>query len=695
MDGDATQRFSCLICNDGSEFDSEEHLKDHVVNYHQTTFEKYQTTMAAEKSRFSVKVESAPDRDFQFVACGTDDGSGGAGDPTESLPDDWAERCTFACSACDDFTGTSTAEVNVHLNKAHPGLAESGGKGRYTMSKKVAHQCCVCDSWVPWTSLMLESHLRDKHRTSLAEYARGNAEKISEQLETLAGAASGPPRARPGAKAEAAAGASHEWFDQCTWKCKECGRQGGDVGALREHCEAVHGDPECHENLREAFYCCKVCQEVVLCSRSEIEGHLVGAHNITLAEYSHKFHRAGAESGGARAKEQKRRTPGPKSKTMLIDSDDDDQEAEPDNEPGERIVSKPKLEIKTQQQPGPKSKTLKRSEPRPSPAAVSKEASQSGKGEKDTAWRDACKFACNNCPEETATRNAMKTHCKNKHGNDGATKHYRVTVRAEHVCLLCKRPVLRESKMLTDHMHKSHKFNLLHYEEKHYYPSLKSRAPDTEPPGSDKDTKTSEKDPVPPAKSAKAKPPAAAGKPEESVKPKKIILGKTAPEKPPEPVPHRPKLTTKRKLDFSSGDKENLKESGAGVKKAADAPRPRRAERKSLPPLAAAAKVEQKPKPERRSLNPVATNTKEVEAKESSVKAGGGGREKKSSWPHSVINKTEKLQSKSARGREVSTILRRAERLFTKIVYLATNMQGERRAGDKGLYALNQETTRI
>ena len=46
-------RPSCLICNDGAEFPSEEQLRDHVVNYHQTTFEKYQTTMC------SVKVESA------------------------------------------------------------------------------------------------------------------------------------------------------------------------------------------------------------------------------------------------------------------------------------------------------------------------------------------------------------------------------------------------------------------------------------------------------------------------------------------------------------------------------------------------------------------------------------------------------------------------------------------------------------
>ena len=90
-------------------------------------------------------------------------------------------------------------------------MEPAGGKGRYTMSEKVAHQCCACDSWLPWTSLMLESHLRDKHRLTLAEYARGNAEGILRQMEF--------PEA-DGAKADAKAagrrGSSSpaEWFDQ-------------------------------------------------------------------------------------------------------------------------------------------------------------------------------------------------------------------------------------------------------------------------------------------------------------------------------------------------------------------------------------------------------------------------------------------------------------------------------------------------
>ena len=74
-----------------------------------------------------------------------------------------------------------------------------------------------------------------------------------------------------------------------------------DVSAVRKHCERAHGDPECHQPDREAFYSCRVCEEVILCQRNEIEGHVVGAHNVTLAEYSAKYHAASAtveKSGG-------------------------------------------------------------------------------------------------------------------------------------------------------------------------------------------------------------------------------------------------------------------------------------------------------------------------------------------------------------------------------------------------------------
>ena len=54
--GDAVEsavRPPCHICNDGAEFPSGEELEDHVINYHQTTLEKYQTTMCQ-----GVKVEA-------------------------------------------------------------------------------------------------------------------------------------------------------------------------------------------------------------------------------------------------------------------------------------------------------------------------------------------------------------------------------------------------------------------------------------------------------------------------------------------------------------------------------------------------------------------------------------------------------------------------------------------------------------
>ena len=82
---------------------------------------------------------------------------------------------------------------------------------------------------------MLESHLRDKHRSTLAEYARGNAERILRQMESTdngADAASKPDAvksARGSSKKPEA-----EWFDQCMYECKECGHQGRLFSFCRE-----------------------------------------------------------------------------------------------------------------------------------------------------------------------------------------------------------------------------------------------------------------------------------------------------------------------------------------------------------------------------------------------------------------------------------------------------------------------------
>ena len=79
----------------------------------------------------------------------------------------------------------------------------------------------------------------------------------------------------------------------------------------------------------------------------------------------------------------------------------------------------------------------------------------------------------------------MVAHSKKEHGKDGTTRHYRVSSRVEHECLVCKKPVMHENKNLTDHMHKIHHFNLATYEERHYFPSLKGAKSDTAPPESD------------------------------------------------------------------------------------------------------------------------------------------------------------------------------------------------------------------
>ena len=382
----------------------------------------------------------------------------------------------------------------------------------------------------------------------MAEYARVNAAKILRQMESTGNTADAIAP-KPVAAMKPTKKPESEWFDQ-----------------------------------KDAAYRCQICEEVILCQRSEIEGHLVGAHRLSLEDYSGKYHPKEQEKskGGGRDLSKRKKllkgrtkTPGPKSKTMLVDSDDDDEEEpETENEQSnqEKKKSTPGPKSKTERKtPGPKSKTLKQDEPQAtSDLTIQKENDRPKEAEKvenDTSWRDACKFACNYCSEEMASRYAMVSHCKREHGNDGTTKHYKVASRVEHECLVCKKPVMHENKNLTDHMHKSHKFNLITYEERYYFPSLMGAKSDnnvsseTAQVESKANKKSDElkkqvalpQNPEPPTDgSQKAR--------ESSKKPKKIILVKTASsENAPEEQP-RPRQTSKRKLefsDFSSGNKEN------------------------------------------------------------------------------------------------------------------------------------------
>ena len=89
----------------------------------------------------------------------------------------------------------------------------------------------------------------------------------------------------------------------------------------------------------------------------------------------------------------------------------------------------------------------------------------------EKSWRDACKFTCRVCPKETSKRNDILAHSKKEHGTDGGVKHYFMSKKVNHVCILCKKHVPQETRKLHDHMNKRHALTLATYEEKHYFPS--------------------------------------------------------------------------------------------------------------------------------------------------------------------------------------------------------------------------------
>ena len=206
------------------------------------------------------------------------------------------------------------------------------------------------------------------------------------------------------------------------YECKECGHQVNDVSAVREHCERVHGDPECHQSVRETFYRCQVCEEVILCQRNEIGGRFVGAHNISLAVHhcKKKHGKDGTKHYrvSSRCKCSVCRKPVMHEKKNLID----------------HMHKMHKFNLATYEE-------------------------RVDRGGAELAdWKEGCTFKCKSCDETFSLLSKVMSHYVSSGHGKGTADCNKITVRDIYPCLLC---VPSESKTLNDHMPKKHHNNLV------------------------------------------------------------------------------------------------------------------------------------------------------------------------------------------------------------------------------------------
>ena len=76
------------------------------------------------------------------------------------------------------------------------------------------------------------------------------------------------------------------------------------------------------------------------------------------------------------------------------------------------------------------------------------EAKAADKGGAELAsWKEGCTFKCKSCPFTATLRSDVKKHCIAAGHGKGTTDCYEITVRDFYPCVLCKRSVLRESKV--------------------------------------------------------------------------------------------------------------------------------------------------------------------------------------------------------------------------------------------------------
>ena len=231
---------------------------------------------------------------------------------------------------------------------------------------------------------------------------------------------------------------------------------------MAQHCRMEHGTSRSVKHYfmsKVVNHLCLLCGKKVACESKRLTDHMLKKHAFNLANYEEKYyfpsHSEYRVYGKDSVKKHDKRI-----YKKAVEANDDDQRTE------EELQDKAKL-----------SETDRAASPVKSVDANSykdqyENEEQNGIDLRKIAWRDACKFACNQCSKVTSNRYVMVYHSKREHGTDGTTNHYQILEPAEHKCLLCKMVVLQDAKNLTTHMNRRHDISLSLYEEKYYFPSL-------------------------------------------------------------------------------------------------------------------------------------------------------------------------------------------------------------------------------
>ena len=308
----------------------------------------------------------------------------------------------------------------LHSTKEH---GTNGGARHYHLAMEAEHECLICNKTVLQDSATLRNHFHTNHGINLATY------EIKYYFPSLGYEV--PKRLKcynPISKlncitqkpTEFSAKDKYAWRNGCMFACNFCPKKMSSKDAMRHHSKQEHGKGRGAGNYRlttVAEHKCLLCNRNVVQDSTPLRDHMSKNHQINLETYEQEYY---FPSLGYDYEVPK-----------ILSS----------NNPMS------KLNCKTQK-----------------PTEFNHQDKY--------AWRNSCMFACNLCPKEMSDKRTMRQHSAIEHDTDGGARHYRLSVLAEHECLICKRNVVQDSGPLRDHMSKKHRMNLATYEEKYYFPGL-------------------------------------------------------------------------------------------------------------------------------------------------------------------------------------------------------------------------------
>merc|ERR1719376_23147 len=199
----------------------------------------------------------------------------------------WAFQCQWICPICA-FSTNKGSNIWSHLKEIHNSNVSKLKKDGHgdPVTKKVTHQCKLCQVDILQDPFYLDTHLRGVHKMTIREYYNQYICTDDEKQECVKDLTELK-------KAKIEDQLFNNWTKGVQYQCQVCKMILGSVRALKDHLRAQHQVKyKDHVKIYKQLlmqHKCQVCGNNVLQNRPSLQHHKSYYHEMDNAQYFRKF----------------------------------------------------------------------------------------------------------------------------------------------------------------------------------------------------------------------------------------------------------------------------------------------------------------------------------------------------------------------------------------------------------------------